>query len=751
MANGSVTRVTVGSQDWSRGVNSNLAPTQASAENPNGLPLNALAWGNNISVRGGCISPRKGWIRLASFQPGIGLHQESKLYFPDSAFPYIISQIGGRTFRVRVDTDNSIDEITIPGNPNPADRDQAWMAQGEQFMVIQDGLSLPLIWDGVFLRRSAGPSQVLGVVAGAAVAPAVGSQVLIFLTGPYAGTTNQTVILNGNTYLATDGVDFIDLLRAVAGTTYNTGDVVPAGTIVTAPGLPEMRTLAPFTVPLVGNVAQDIPVDEVPPGTTGSINVDVNGDIDSWTIPNTGLPPPGANQVYLVNLTDIPGDPIAVNATISSIAEIPTAEPMVYYMGRLWLALGREYLAGDIVRGPSGTTPYEYRDSILKMTENTYLALGGTFIVPTNAGNIRALAFPANLNTALGEGQLLVFTREQIYSVNVVPTRAAWATLSEPIQRVAQINFGTTSDRSIVGVNGDLFFQSPDGIRSFIQAIRDFDQWGDVAISVEEQRAIEANDRSLLRFGSGIDFNNRLLQTCLPYLTDVGVAHRGLMPLNFDLISTLASSLPPAWEGLNEGLAILRVLKGDFGGRQRAFALVRGQSGAIEVWELTDFAQEDENLSGDSRISWRFETPSYTWSKPFELKELDTLEIWLDRLYGNVEFAVEFRPDQWPCFEPWTKWIECAPRNSCEDCGILLPCEYPEQIYPMQYRATIVLPKPPTRCATSQSRPLHLGYSFQFRISIKGHCRIRGLMVHAFPKDKAPYLSVTAPCSSAGC
>lgn len=750
MANGSVTRITIGSTDWSRGVNSNVSPTQASAENPNGLPLNALAWGNNITMRGGGISPRKGWLRLASFQPGIGLHQESKLYTPDGQFPYIISQIGGRTFRVRVDTDNSIDEITIPGNPNPPDRDQAWMAQGEQFMVIQDGLSLPLIWDGVFMRRSAGNPQTLGVIGVAAVAPAVGSPILLTLTAPFTGTAGQIVTLNGNTYSVTASNAFITLRNLFFGFV---GSTFPTGTSIfeDAPdgsGL-IVRTAAPFVVP--PQTTTVVVAIETP--YAGAIPNDVGvGEVSAdWRITAAGLPPPGANQVYLTNLTDTPGAAIAVNALIGSIGEIPTAEPMVYYMGRLWLALGREYLAGDIVRGPSGTAPYQYRDSILKMTENTYLALGGTFIVPTNAGNIRALAFPANLNTALGEGQLLVFTREQIYSVNVVPTRAAWATLSEPIQRVAQINFGTTSDRSIVGVNGDLFFQSPDGIRSFIQAVRDFDQWGDVAISVEEQRAIEGNDRALLRFGSGIDFNNRLLQTCLPYLTDVGVAHHGLMPLNFDLISTLASSLPPAWEGLNEGLAILRVLKGDFGGRQRAFALARGQSGAIEVWEITDYAQEDENLSGDSRISWRFETPSYTWSKPFELKELDTLEIWLDRLYGNVEFTVEFRPDQWPCFEPWTKWIECAPRNNCEDCGVLLPCEYPEQIYPMQYRATIVLPKPPTRCATSQSRPLHLGYSFQFRISIKGHCRIRGLMVHAFPKDKQPYLSVTTPCSSAGC
>lgn len=751
MANGSVTRITTGQSDFSGGCNSNAVPTVASAENPNGLKSNQLAWLHSGTVRNSGISPRAGYNRLMAFAAGIGLLQEASFYEPDNGLPYVIAQIGGRTFKMDLET-LVITEVTIPGDPNPPDRDQAWMCQGEQFLVIQDGISLPLIWDGVFLRRSAGNSQVLGIVSIASVAPAVGAPVLLTLTGPYAGAVGQTVILNGNTYVATDGTDFIDLFRNGAGTVYNTGDIVPAGTAVIAPGLPTMTTRAPFTVPLPGNTAQDVAVDDVPPGTAGSVMVDVNGDIDSWQIPSTGLPPPGANQVYLVNLTDVPGAPIAANATISSIGEIPTAEPMAYYMGRLWLALGREYLAGDIVRGPSGTAAYDYRDSILKMTENTYLALGGTFIVPTNAGNIRALAFPANLDTALGQGQLLVFTRRQIYSVNVVPTRAEWAILSEPIQRVVQINFGTMSDRSIAQVNGDLFYRSVDGIRSLVQAIRYFDQWGQLPVSIEEARAINRDDRSLLRFASGIEFDNRLLETALPFQTDVGVAFKAILPLNFDLVSTLAEKKPPAWEGAAQGLDFMRLLKCDFGGRQRAFSFVREAAGNLALWEITNFEQEDTNISGDSRIQWGFETPSYTWGKSFELKELDTLEIWLDRLYGNVEFTVQFRPDQHPCWEPWTKWIECAPRNNCEDCGVTLPdaC-YPEQLYPMQYRATIVLPKPPTRCEKSQSRPLTIGYSFQFRVFIKGFVRIRGLMVHAFPKSKQPYLSVTEPCSSAGC
>lgn len=578
----SAVRLTTGQTSWIRGVDSNVPPTIAGPENPDGLKPNQLAWGNNITVRGGGITPRRGWVRLTAFEQGVGIFQEAFMYAPSNAFPYIMAQIGGRTFQVNVGTDNSIVEKTIAGDPNSALLTKSWMVQGEQFLVIQDGTAVPLVWDGNILQR-------------------------------------VTSMANAN-------------------------------------------------------------------------------------------------------------------------PKIPTGEAMAYYMGRIWIAKGREYLAGDIVRGPSGTAPYSLNDSILSMTENTYLSLGGTFLVPTLAGNIRALSFPANLNTSLGEGQLLVFTREQIYSVNVVPQRAAWATLTEPIQRVAQINFGTTSDRSVVQVNGDLFCQSTDGIRSITQALRYFDQWGNLAISSEESRAVDLNDRALLLYGSGIYFDNRLLQTCLPYQTDVGVAHQALLSLDFDLISTLSERMPPAWEGVNEGLAILRVLQGDFGGRQRAFALVRGSTGAIEVWELTSTDLFDTNASGEARITYQFETPSFTWGKPFMLKELDTVELWIDQLRGTVDFTLEFRPDQHPCWQYWHKWQECAPRNNCEDPGVLLPCPYPTQTYRQQYRSLMVMPKPPIApCQDYIPRPMNIGFGFQFRLTVHGYCRIRGLLAHAFERERQPY------------
>jgi len=585
-------RLVTGAVDFSGGVDSSRVRTIASAANPNGLQPNQLAWLANGTVREGCISPRHGWRYLATLPTD--LLQDAFMYEPDFDFPYIMAQIGGRTYQVRVDTDNSVIDVTAASGPNPATIAQSWMDQAEQFLVIQDDQSEPLVWDGTTLRR-----------------------------------------------------------------------------------VSAMPNMAP---------------------------------------------------------------------------KIPTGSAMCYYMNRLWIAQGREWLGSDIAPNfTSGTAGYNFRDAVLSVVENTYLSSLKRFIVPTVAGNIRAMKFPTNIDTALGQGQLLIFTRKVIYSMNVVPTRAEWAALTEPLQRVAQTVFGTTSDRSVVQVNGDLFYQSTDGIRSFLQKSRDFNEYGNTPQSREVQRAIQFNDRSLLRFGTGVESDNRLLQSCLPEQSAYGVIHKGVLPMNFDLVSTISRKLPPVWEGMWEGLDILKMLTGDFGGRFRTFAIALGRtSGQLELWEQVAGLQEDEGRLGEDRITWIIETPSYTWGSPLQFKQLDTLKLWVDRMFGKVDFKVYYRPDQYPCWVFWHQWQECAARDNCELLSAAQPCDYPTQDFCPQYHTPMTLPTPHFKCDQTNARPTTLGYGFQFRIVIKGYCRVRGIFAYARPRDEAEYEGIRCGTAPAG-
>lgn len=426
---------------------------------------------------------------------------------------------------------------------------------------------------------------------------------------------------------------------------------------------------------------------------------------------------------------------LAVAPGAPGVNEIPAAGPMDYYMNRLWYAQGRVFSAGDMVGGPSGTRANLYRDAVLNVTENPLVIGGDGFTVPTNAGNVRALAHSANLDTALGQSQLFIFTRKSIYSLNVPVTRSDWinsTSNNQPQMRVVQITNGSVNDRSVVAVNGDLFYQSLEpSIRSLFMAIRYFNQWANVAISSNVDRLMQFNDRSLLYASSGIVFDNYLLQTGLPFVAPQGIIHKAIVPLDFAPLSTLSEQLPPVWNGAWDGFDTLQLFSGDFGGRDRAFAaIVSRLDSSIQLWELTNADRFDNTL--DTRITWQIETPHYTWDREFDLKKLVSAELWWDRIWGEVITLVEYRPDGDPCWHTWRTWTKCTKRTNCDEPDAPILC-YPPVPFCESYVQTETLPLPPIECSTVSGRPSNQLYQVQLRITVKGYCRLRGILVHAEP------------------
>lgn len=582
---------TDGSMDFSRGVDSGKVPLLQSSSNPNGLRRDQLAWMTNCTVRGGAIQQRAGWKHLLD-TGAVFLFQGAYLYEPPgaSATPYFIASIAGRIYRIDPVSLAVTDLSAIFALTNPPAVEQAYFAQGEEFLVIQagDGVTNPLFWDGATLRRSNG---FLGV----------------------------------------------------------------------------------------GN----------------------------------------------------PGN------------EIPAALSMDYYMQRIWYSQNRLVSAGDIVKGPSGTAPYDFRDSILKVTENP-LAIGGDgFSVPINSGPIRAVAHAAAIDVTLGQGQLFVFTRKDIWAISVPITRADWTSTTEPLQRVIQKKWGTVADRSIVSVNGDLYYQTMEpGIRSLALAVRFFQQWGNTPISRNMARVLNLTNRGLARFNSGMLFDNRLWQTELPVQTPIGVAGQCAAILDFDLISSFQDKLEgaqiPSWEGIWEGLDILQLASGDFGGLERAFAFVYSSGGQkIQLWELTS-ADKAEN--GDNRVKWWFETPSFPFKDIFEMKTLAAGDLWVDRISGKVDITVEYRADDDPCWHFWAQFSKCYARTSCED--LVNPVCYPVTPYGEGYDKPLTLPDPNPNgkgCMSNRKRPANVGHCFQVKITVKGFCRFRGFLLYAAPLLRGTY------------
>jgi len=425
------------------------------------------------------------------------------------------------------------------------------------------------------------------------------------------------------------------------------------------------------------------------------------------------------------------------------VKELPAAGPMDYYMGRIWYAQGKVVSAGDIVRGTSGTAAYGFRDSILKITENP-LAIGGDgFATPGDDGNIRALRHSANIDVSLGQGRLYIFTRKAVYSLQVPVTRTDWINAdytNGPLLTVVQLVNGSVNDRSVVAVNGDLYYRSFEpGVRSLVTAVRYFSQPGNIEISANEQRLMRLEDRSLLYASSGVFFNNRLLETCVPADHPYGVTFTAIAPMDFIPISGFNQASTPVWEGMYQGLNILQIAAADFGGLERAFIVnASTDTSRFQIWEISSASLFD---NVDSRITYQLETAAFTWGDEAALKKLIGGEVWVDQVSGTVVFTVEYRPDSDSCWHLWHTWDICNVANTCED--PIAPVCYPTTPLPNSYRATMSLPSPRTVCTSATGRPSNIAYQFQARITIKGACRLRGFWMHASPFERSLYSRLT--------
>jgi hypothetical protein len=245
-------------------------------------------------------------------------------------------------------------------------------------------------------------------------------------------------------------------------------------------------------------------------------------------------------------------------------------------------------------------------------------------------------------------------------------------------------------------------------------------------------RVIEADDKRLLGFDSAIVFDNRLIRTCSPATSFAhGTYHRGLVALDFDIVSSMSNRLPPAYDGLWTGVRVLKLLVGDFDGIDRAFAFVLSSEDKIELWEITT-SDIFDNTS--RRIEWVVEGPALF--DGVNLHKLMGGEVFIDQLSGRADFDVKWRPDQYQGWFDWHSWSECATYQTCT----LENCAVPGNWQP-QYRSRMTLPENPAgTCVTEDNRPSNFGYTFQQRVAVTGAARMKALMVKADVQPEEPFL-----------
>lgn len=416
--------------------------------------------------------------------------------------------------------------------------------------------------------------------------------------------------------------------------------------------------------------------------------------------------------------------------------QVPVGGPMAYLKGRLWVTRGSQFFGGDLVNSYIDLG----RESVLEFKENDFYNEGGAY---SAAREITGLAVSANIDTTLGDGDLLIFTISSVYAFNAPSDRTIWKNLRYPIQRVALINAGATSAESISVVNSDLMFRSENGVNSFRYSRNDFAEWGNTPISRQAVRAFQFDTDTHLKWCSSCNFDNRLLMTCQPVpVKGRGMVHLGLAALDYYLVSGMGRKANPAWDGVWTGLRILRILTLQNRGSVRCFIFALDSNDRIELWELTKNQRFDIGPSGeDTRIKWTIEGKSFAFQTPRKLKKLRSADQWYDELTGQLDVTVRWRPNLMDCWTPWANWSACATYKDC-DPAASGACQTPRYLRE-QVRPRMALQEPPEVPDVQTGGFRHIGYEFQMRMEFEGFARLNRLILVADQIGDSSYGDMT--------
>jgi hypothetical protein len=738
------------------GVNGGVAPLL--------LPKNQLATLINGTLRGTFITPRSPYqeIALATPLPPL-LFQGASYYKPDTGPESVCVALGGRLFQIIPSaTTATVIEQTIPQDPNPPQNTIAWLWQSERWLIWNDGVSVPIFFDGntpTITRRSLQYAPQLYTTLSAFVAPsAVGGTVEIQLSAPYTQGPDFPVVISANPEASLSADPKMDLytLSPATGATLtltNVGDhrvgktvlgaqnvvvnsaflgyVVDATSVVgpvyvrgknlvqdwtanitlsaTYPAV-SGQTLAYYSYTVTQFVGAPFPTLPVPgsPFYAGQTNdsiiaTTIAGNIGQFVVPTPGqsvtiniqapyngpLPQNVFINGYLYQVTAVNNNisnlviatllsgtvnpspppaelpnttsPYVAGAIVQSSAagaELPPGRMGAYGLGNNWVSLpgGYTFMAGDLVGSSSGTKLYNFRDAVLKVTQNALIVGGGNFSVPNTGGQIQALVFVANLDVSLGQGPLEVFTDTSVYSCTVPILSTNWLSTTSPILTQSLIASGATAQDSTVISNSDVIFRSPIGISSLILSRRDFNTWGNVPISQEVQQYLATDSQALLPYSRAADFDNRHLQTQNPVQGPLGVYHTGLVVTNYDPISSLRGKSPSIYDGLWQDLNVLKIITGKFSGVIRCFVFHYNiTANTIEFWEILPTA-----ATNAIPITTTIEFPVFDFGekdpRSREWKFLEDGEIFMDQIDGQVQVQSFYRPDYSSEYQPWSQF-----------------------------------------------------------------------------------------------
>lgn len=331
---------------------------------------------------------------------------------------------------------------------------------------------------------------------------------------------------------------------------------------------------------------------------------------------------------------------------------IPVPEGIRSYIGfydslRMWLGIGANVLAASDARGETPNAPLSFFQSFTEDGEFTgeFPVLGSS----TKFNDITAIGTLVAQSPTF-TGQLFASTREGIYLIQSQTPRASWTSTAGFITKVLN-NTGIISQKGWVNKGYDLLYIDPEGrLNSLSLNQQNLARWSETEISTEVDNFIRASDNSLYKYSQIEEFENLVLMTSKPYITErfnnrgtrIGsVAFKGLLCLSTENLSGLNQQASPAWNGLWTG--VNPMLTGVLKDKMYILGDVDGENQLFQVNnEIGNDSYQNEEKLIRSRVhfnNFRFDN---TLGNDKTLRYLD-----ISASAINSEFTVfaEYKPD----------------------------------------------------------------------------------------------------------
>lgn len=441
-----------------------------------------------------------------------------------------------------------------------------------------------------------------------------------------------------------------------------------------------------------------------------------------------------------------------------SVPEIPVGKNMAYGHGRIAVQTSkRHFVMSDIFLA---TEP----GNVLQMRETQFLNEGGGFTISGSLGNIVSLRYANVSDTSTGDGPLLAICDNGFSTFAVNNPRINWSNI--PMQKEQMFGTGLLGTDAAVNIGEDIFYRSPDGIRSYSvgrsEAAGSF-KYTDMSREVDSY--IQYDKTHGASFLSMEFFDKRLLTTTSPLfmkakmttwpdrkaafdldpseenqtLLDLAivddVCFKGIIAFDFSMSgytkssnsSEYTRSTSGSYDGIWTGIQPTKLLTAINGGKKVCVAFTKSSSGLNAFYSISNNVTGRDNVNRRIEHSIEFRSMPFKQAEtyidsPFIFKHLKNMTLWITDVQDQVDVSVFMRSDAIDQFFPVGTLKFLAKTRSVDS---------PQSIGAPQSRSMNRLKMLPEPTDENANLKVRTGYEFQFRIKWTGQMQLRRMLVEA--------------------